>query len=154
MKQEALLHSAVILAGGMGSRLAPITDTLPKPLVPVAGVPVITGITSLLKKQGYRIIGRNVRLSYKEIDIIAEDEKYILFVEVKTRSTDKHNYFRPADAVNARKQQNLLSAAAMYIRSHLKENQFEKVPRIDVAEVYVTDGKIERVNYIPRAVTR
>ena len=52
MKQEALLHQAVILAGGMGSRLAPITDTLPKPLVPVAGVPVITGITSLLKKQG------------------------------------------------------------------------------------------------------
>lgn len=52
MKQEALLHPAVILAGGMGSRLAPITDTLPKPLVPVAGVPVITGITSLLKKQG------------------------------------------------------------------------------------------------------
>lgn len=111
-------------------------------------------VASLLKKQGYRIIGRNVRLSYKEIDIIAEDEKYILFVEVKTRSTDKNNYFRPADAVNARKQQNLLAAAAMYIRSHLKEAQAGKVPRIDVAEVYVSDGKIERVNYIPRAVTR
>ena len=34
-------------------------------------------VAALLKKQGFRIIGRNVRLSYKEIDIIAEDEKYI-----------------------------------------------------------------------------
>ena len=107
-----------------------------------------------LEKNGYRIVRRNQRFGKNELDIVCEDDNYIVFVEVKTRSTDKHNYFRPADAVNARKQQNLLSAAAMYIRSHLKENQFEKVPRIDVAEVYVTDGKIERVNYIPRAVTR
>ena len=107
-----------------------------------------------LKKQGYRIIGRNVHLSHKEIDIIAENEKYILFVEVKTRSTDKHNYFRPGNAVNAKKQQNLILAATMYIRSHLNESQAKKQPRIDVAEVYVTDGKVVRVNYIPRAVTR
>ena len=111
-------------------------------------------VASLLKKQGYRIIGRNVHLSHKEIDIIAEDEKYILFVEVKTRSTDKHNYFRPAGAVNGRKQRNLLAAAAMYIRSHLNETQAKKQPRIDVAEVFVTDGRVERVNYIPKAVTR
>ena len=111
-------------------------------------------VAALLKKQGFRILGRNVRLSHKEIDIIAENEKYIVFVEVKTRSSDKNNFFRPADAVNAQKQRNLLSAAYMYLRSHLSEEQAKKQPRIDVAEVYVAEGKIERVNYIQNAVTR
>lgn len=44
---------AIILAGGMGSRLAPITDHLPKPLVPVAGVPVMERVTGALKKNGF-----------------------------------------------------------------------------------------------------
>ena len=52
-RHDENLHPAVILAGGMGSRLAPITDTLPKPLVPVAGVPVITRLTALLKQNGF-----------------------------------------------------------------------------------------------------
>lgn len=46
-------YEAVILAGGMGSRLAPITDDLPKPLVPVGGVPVLERLTALLKKNGF-----------------------------------------------------------------------------------------------------
>ncbi len=44
---------AIILAGGMGSRLAPITDYLPKPLVPVAGVPVMERVTKLLMDNGF-----------------------------------------------------------------------------------------------------
>ena len=44
---------AIILAGGMGSRLAPITDRLPKPLVPVAGMPVMERVTGVLKKNGF-----------------------------------------------------------------------------------------------------
>ena len=111
-------------------------------------------VATLLKRNGYRIIGRNVRLSYKEIDIIAENEQYILFVEVKTRSTEKSNLYRPAAAVNGAKQKNLLVAAGMYLRSHLSEEQSRKQPRIDVAEVYVSEGKVERVNYIENAITR
>jgi putative endonuclease len=111
-------------------------------------------VAALLKRNGYRIIGRNVRLSYKEIDIIAENEQYILFVEVKTRSTEKSNLYRPAAAVNGAKQKNLLVAAGMYLRSHLSEEQSRKQPRIDVAEVYVAEGKVERVNYIENAITR
>ncbi|MBO5111254.1 MAG: YraN family protein [Clostridia bacterium] len=111
-------------------------------------------VASLLKKQGCRILGRNVHLSHKEIDIVAESATHILFVEVKTRSTDKVNLYRPADAVNGAKQRNLLAAAAMYLRSQLNEEQAAKQPRIDVAEVYLHEGKVERVNYIPNAVTR
>ena len=47
-------REVVILAGGMGSRLAPITDDLPKPLVPVCGTPVLTRLTDCLKRNGWK----------------------------------------------------------------------------------------------------
>lgn len=46
-------YEAVILAGGMGSRLAPITDDVPKPLVPVGGVPALERLTAALKQNGF-----------------------------------------------------------------------------------------------------
>jgi putative endonuclease len=42
-----------------------------------------------LAKRGYKIISRNVKISYWELDIITEKDKKIIFVEVKTLSTDK-----------------------------------------------------------------
>jgi mannose-1-phosphate guanylyltransferase len=44
---------AMILAAGVGSRLAPITDSLPKPLIPVLGKPVIARIIDLLEGAGF-----------------------------------------------------------------------------------------------------
>ena len=49
---EHRVTRAVILAAGRGSRLAPLTDTLPKPLVPVSGVPIIATILDALKEAG------------------------------------------------------------------------------------------------------
>ncbi len=46
-------YDALILAGGMGSRLAPISDDVPKPLVPVGGVPVLERLTATLKQNGF-----------------------------------------------------------------------------------------------------
>lgn len=46
-------YDVVILAGGMGSRLAPITDDVPKPLVPVGGVPTLERLTATLAKNGF-----------------------------------------------------------------------------------------------------
>lgn len=109
-------------------------------------------VTSLLKKKGFKIIGRNIRLSYKEIDIIAENEKYILFVEVKTRSADKKNFLRPAAAVDAQKMHHLFTAASLYLRTRLTPEQSKKQPRIDVAEVYMLGGAVQDVNYIENAV--
>lgn len=54
---------AVIMAGGMGKRLSPVTDLLPKPLAPIGGVPCIKHIISLLKKHGITDIG--ISLMYK-----------------------------------------------------------------------------------------
>jgi NDP-sugar pyrophosphorylase family protein len=47
---------AVILAGGLGTRLWPLTKTVPKPMVPVAGVPYLEHQLRLLEKQGIRSI--------------------------------------------------------------------------------------------------
>lgn len=58
---------AVILAGGRGTRLGPITDGMPKPLVPVAGKPVLSHILSLLAYHGIR--DAVVTLGYRAEDI-------------------------------------------------------------------------------------
>ncbi len=87
-----------------------------------------------LAKLGFSIVAKNYRLSQDEIDIIAEDEKYIVFAEVKSRAQTDINkrYGRPALAVNYEKKQKLLRAAYKYLRLKRPAKQ----PRIDVIEVY------------------
>ncbi|MGM9641684.1 MAG: YraN family protein [Eubacteriales bacterium] len=106
-----------------------------------------------MESLGYDIIGRNVIVGGKEIDIIAEDLKYIVFVEVKTRKNfvGRSRYGTPAKSVNKEKQQRIISAAKIYI----KENNPRRLARFDVIEVYVDYTpkglKTARVNHIPRA---
>lgn len=86
-----------------------------------------------LTKNGYTIIKRNFTVPHGEIDIIAEDEQYIIFVEVKYRSSPKHiaKYGRPVLAVNNAKRQHILYAAKSYISKYRPT----KKPRIDVVEI-------------------
>lgn len=71
----------------------------------------------VLRRQGYRILCRNYRCSYGEIDIIACREEEILFVEVKTRLSRGYGCGR--EAVNAAKRKRIRNAAA-YFLSHSK----------------------------------
>ncbi len=92
-----------------------------------------------------------MRNKYSEIDIIAENKEYIIFVEVKTRTgEDSH---RPADSVNLRKQQMILKAAKYYLTF---SNQSNKQPRFDVAEVFLTEDKNKpyKINYIENAFSQ
>ena len=108
---------------------------------------------ALLISKGYEIIGRNVICGSNEIDIIARDMKYIVFVEVKTRTVFKgiSRFGSAASAVDKFKQQRIYSAA----KSFLKENQQRRVPRYDVIEVYVEEFNnqiiLKRINHIPKA---
>ena len=81
------------------------------------------------RAEGYRIVSQNWRVVHKEIDLIAENEDSLVFVEVKTRSTD---FLRPAAAVTRDKQRLLINAARSYLRQHPTTKQ----PRFDVVEVY------------------
>ena len=107
----------------------------------------------LLVEKGYEILGRNVICNGNEIDIVARDMKYVVFVEVKTR-TVFHGLSRfgsAASAVDNDKKAKIFAAA----KSYLKENPQRRVPRYDVIEVYVEKNeqsiKLQRINHIPKA---
>ena len=109
--------------------------------------------TVYLKKNGYRIVDRNVHVSHNEIDIIARDNAYLVFVEVKTRSTDSTLYSdfgTPASAVTRSKQRRTVEAA----RKYLATTKYTKLqPRFDVLEVYVdkNERKVIKINHITNA---
>ncbi len=86
-----------------------------------------------LIKNGYSITQRNYISPHGEIDIIAEDEKYIVFVEVKYRRNSIHlaKYGRPVKAVTKEKRRHILYTAKNYLSKH----KTTKKPRIDVIEI-------------------
>ena len=84
-----------------------------------------------LKTQGYQILERNYRCKKGEIDLIAREGQYLVFVEVKYRKDDKKGY--PAQAVDQRKQQKIRKSAMIYLKkNHLS---FEQQMRFDVVEI-------------------
>ncbi len=83
-----------------------------------------------LREKGYTILASGYRSRFGEIDIIARDRSYIVFVEVKTRS--ENTYALPREAVTVQKQRRLLQTAALY----LKSNPCRLQPRFDVVEVW------------------
>lgn len=87
-----------------------------------------------LTEQGYRIICRNYHSRYGEIDLIAENEDFLIFVEVKLRAALSHG--RPEEAVTPKKQEKLRLTAQQYLQNH----EIEKQPRFDVVALYAKDG--------------
>ena len=106
-----------------------------------------------LKENNYKIVEQNFRTRFGEIDIIAKDGNYIVFVEVKTRSVEKdlYSYFgSPASAVDGKKQFRTIQAARQYLLCH---PNIQKQPRFDVIEVYLDryNGNTINVNHIINA---
>ena len=75
-----------------------------------------------LRRKGYRIRGRNIRLPGGELDIVAQAKEVIIFVEVKARQTER--YGGASYAVNGRKEQQIIKLAAQYMVQHKIHNQF------------------------------
>jgi len=72
--------------------------------------------TRFLKRQGYLILARGDRGRLGEIDIVAVDQRTVVFVEVKTRRS--HAKGHPADAVDDAKQRRLTMLALQYMKRH------------------------------------
>ena len=87
-----------------------------------------------LERHGYTIAACNFHARCGEVDVIAETESEICFVEVKTRR--ENAMVSPAQAVDLQKQQKLVLTAQVYLQQHPSEKQ----PRFDVFEV-LTDAK-------------
>ena len=98
-----------------------------------------------LRKKGYKIVAANYHSRFGEIDVIAENGKYICFVEVKTRADGQ--LFRPADSVTASKRSKLISTAQVFLADYPTSLQ----PRFDIAEVITENGKIKSINIIENA---
>ncbi len=91
---------------------------------------------AFLKKKGYRILSVNFRTRSGEIDIIAEHKNIIIFIEVKSRSTD--SFGSPVQAVTPRKQRQISKVALEYISIH---NFFDTDARFDVISIYYQNKK-------------
>ncbi len=69
-----------------------------------------------LERQGYRIVGRNVRADGVELDLVAARGKLRVFVEVKTRRSRRLGL--PEEAIDGRKRERLVRGAAAWMREH------------------------------------
>ncbi|MBI5641552.1 MAG: YraN family protein [Nitrospirae bacterium] len=87
-----------------------------------------------LKGKGYRILEKNYRTVFGEIDIIAKDEGVVVFIEVKTRSDDQFGY--PFEAVNRRKREKMRKVALCF----MKKLRGEVPARFDVLSISMDDG--------------
>lgn len=71
---------------------------------------------SYIKKHGYKVLARNFRTAFGEIDIIAKDGRTLCFLEVKFRAGG--SFGGPAEAVNRAKQLKIIKSALQYIKAN------------------------------------
>lgn len=96
-----------------------------------------------LIRHGYKIIGRNVKISYKEIDIIAKYSKIIVFIEVKTRMSSILGSAN--DAFSQKKMNTLKKALAYYIYD---KNVNENYVRLDLIAIDINrKNKIAKIKH-------
>jgi putative endonuclease len=91
-----------------------------------------------LKKLKYKILVRNFRVKSGEIDIIARDGNCLVFVEVKTRTSD--SFAQPIESVGFHKQQKLRRLADRYLATHAFQ---ECDVRFDVISIIQRGGRAE-----------
>ena len=100
-----------------------------------------------LRGQGYRLIDRNVRMRFGEIDVVARDGDALCFVEVRARSSTRFGW--PEESVTRQKRQRLIRLAQGYLR------RLRGVPvpvRFDVLSILLgPDGAPTRMRLIKGA---
>ncbi|SCH09573.1 MULTISPECIES: YraN family protein [unclassified Romboutsia] len=93
-----------------------------------------------LLKNGARVIEKNYKIKSGEIDIIANIDNELVFIEVKSRSSIKYGY--PSESVNIKKIRKISNVARYYIFI----NKLYDIPiRFDVIEVYFNENKINHI---------
>ena len=87
-----------------------------------------------LRDRGYEIVAAGFHSRFGEIDLIVQDRKFLVFVEVKLRKNEK--FAQAMEYVDRRKQDRLRVTASMYLSQHPTKLQ----PRFDVVEIYAPQG--------------
>ncbi|OGC07402.1 YraN family protein [candidate division WOR-1 bacterium RIFOXYD2_FULL_36_8] len=86
---------------------------------------------NFLQQKEFRIIERNFRSRQGEIDIIAKDQDFLVFVEVKNYS--HKSFFTPIYAIRKSKKESIIHAAKLYI---YKKKLYNTLCRFDVVAIY------------------
>ena len=102
-------------------------------------------VATYLAGRGYEIITRNARTPYGEIDIIARQEDRLIFVEVKTRTSNKMGL--PEASVNVRKQAHMLACAEHYAMENAIDHW-----QIDVIAVEGKVGREPKITHFENAI--
>jgi putative endonuclease len=113
----------------------------------VLGASGETAAAAWLETRGYKVIARNVRTRYGEIDLVLRRGALVVFVEVKSRTSDRFGH--PADAIVWRKRRRLVQLAEMCLQRLGLEHC---AVRFDVIAVHLsTDGRVREVEHVPDA---
>jgi putative endonuclease len=99
-----------------------------------------------LRRLGLKLLTTNFRTERGEIDVVCRHSDCLVFVEVKTRSSEE--WSRPAAAVDRERRQRLTRAALDYL--HRLKNPAVKV-RFDIVEVLLQDSQVREVRHLPNA---
>jgi putative endonuclease len=95
-----------------------------------------------LSSRGFEIVARNFRIDHKEVDIIAREGEFLVFVEVKFGRLG--SFGEPVEWVSPRKKKNLIEAAKLY----LSKNEFHNLPvRFDVVAISEVGGKTKIAHF-------
>lgn len=101
-----------------------------------------------LRRLGLKFLTANFRSDRGELDLIFRDVDCLVFIEVKTRSSEE--WIRPAAAVNARKRR-LISQTAL---DYLKQLHYPPVKiRFDIVEVLLEDDAVREIRHLPNTFT-
>lgn len=103
----------------------------------ILGIKGEEAAATFLESKGHNIVERNWSFHGYEIDIISEDDQYIVFVEVKTRSSSE--WGNPEEAVGKQRMRRLIAAAGLYI----KLNQIDRPARFDIIAIIRNKGRFE-----------
>ncbi len=99
-----------------------------------------------LEQKGYKVLARNYRTRYGELDIICHKEQSLVFVEVKARRNTSFGY--PEEAITPRKIQHLKKAAWHYLEE--KQQPYREI-RFDVITILLDNNNQEKINHIKYA---
>jgi putative endonuclease len=101
-----------------------------------------------LRALGLKFLTANYRSTHGEVDLIFREDDCLVFIEVKTRSSEE--WTRPAAAVDARKRRLLSQTALDYLK--LLNNPPVKF-RFDIVEVLLKDGKVIEIRHLANTFT-
>ncbi len=101
-----------------------------------------------LTERGVKILARNVRSRYGELDLVGEQDGLTVIFEVRTRTSDALGY--PEESINARKQAHIIAAAEAYIQSR---GDGLAHWRIDVLAIRLRAGMEPEIEWFENAVS-